>query len=70
MNRPFCSTGCPQWMVCACAFRGAECPFAKVDRAIKNYNNNQRGIEGMPPAKGNAEPGKRNAQAGQPSQSP
>ena len=48
MNRPeFCSTGCPQWMVCACAFRGAECPFAKVDRAIKNYNNNQRGIEGM-----------------------
>lgn len=48
MARPeFCSDVCPQWMVCAYAFRGAECPFAKVDKAIKNYNNNQRGIEGM-----------------------
>ena len=36
MARPeFCSDVCPQWMVCAYAFRGAECPFAKVDKAIE-----------------------------------
>lgn len=46
MARPeFCSDVCPQWMVCAYAFRGAECPFAKVDRAIDAWGAEAAGKE-------------------------